>query len=306
VTGPNSNVSTAGAGVGDQPGQQKRSISDFAEMRNLMEELTEEGFVFASAVKGAAGGVTYNYLHPDKRDMLLIYKQGPTPAKDSSVASGTETGLNSADGNLMEMYASEDKRESGPDGKTDYILRHGCTKANDSDEYRGWGTYPLDEDGIAEAEAAAQFLKDKGLKKIVTSSLVRHQQTASIISKALGIPVETDENLRTLNVGDFTGKKRKDVADELNEYFDNPEKQIPGGESVDSFMKRSNSAVAKVRADQQRTLIVTSRSNIFALMGKEAHEKAKVSKPGGVYTLNAENKLAQVFGGSNSDTLAGS
>ena len=307
VTGPGSGLANAGAGVGDQPGQQKRTITDFAEMRATMEALSEEGFVFASAVRGTAGEMTYSYLHPDHRGMLLTYKQGPKAASDSSVASGTETGLNSTDReNIGELFAGGDSREGGPDGKTDYVLRHGCTEANDEDEYRGWGTYPLDEDGIAEAEAAAQFLKDKGLKKIVTSSLVRHQQTAQIIQKVLDVPIDVDENFRTLNVGDFTGKKRKEVGDKLQEYLDNPDKQIPGGESVSGFEKRSNSAFAKVRAEAGRCLIVTSRSNIFALIGKATGDEVKIAKPGGVYTLNAVNKLVQVYGASSTDTLAGS
>src|SRR5208282_4688717 len=75
--------------VGDQPGQQKRTITEFAEMRTATEELVEEGFVFAGTEKGTQGEVTYSYLHPDRRSVLVTYKQGPTPVADSSVAAGT-------------------------------------------------------------------------------------------------------------------------------------------------------------------------------------------------------------------------
>ena len=114
------------------------------------------------------------------------------------------------------------------------------------------------------------------------------------------------ENFRTLNVGDFMGKKRKVYGEKLQEYLDDPSKVIPGGESVDSFIKRSAGAFDKVRADSQRTLVVTSRSNIFGLIGKSTDAEVKIANPGGVYTLNNGNKLTQVLGGDTTDTLAGS
>ena len=291
----------AGNDAGDQPGQAKRTITDFAEMRSAMETLMEDGFHFRkSEYDDELDGITYTYLHPDHRSVLLTYKQGPVAVDDSSVAAGTGRD------NIGELFAGGDSRDKGPEGKTDYVLRHGCTKANDEDEYRGWGTYPLDADGKAEALEAAKFLRDKGLIKIVTSSLVRHQQTARIIANELDIPVETDENFRTLNVGDFTGKKRKVYGEKLQEYLDDPSKVIPGGESVDTFIKRNAGAFDKVRADSQRTLVVTSRSNIFGLIGKSTDAEVKIANPGGVYTLNNGNKLTQVLGSDATDTLAGS
>jgi len=163
----------------------------------------------------------------------------------------------------------------------------------------------LDDDGKAEAERAAEFLKDKGIQRIVTSTLKRHGQTAEILSQTLGVPVETDEGFRTLNVGEFTGKPRKEHSSELQKYLDSPDEKIPGGESVSGFSARSNTAFANVRKNDAAALVITSRSNIFALLGKPTDEKVKVAKPGGVYTLDGKG-LNQVFGGANTDTLAGS
>ena len=285
--------------VGDQTTQpaptddkkQTKRASGFEEVRGIMMQALEDGFVFASALNEGVS-TTYRYLHPDHRELLVNY----TPGKDSSAAAGTDRD------NMMELFVDA---RAGKSAKTDYILRHGCTKANDDDEYRGWGTYGLDADGKQDAEKAAAFLKDKGVKRIVTSTLKRHTQTAEILSRALGVPVETDEGFRTLNVGEFTGKKRSEHADKLQKYLDNPDEVIPGGESVSAFMARSGAAFANARKHDEQTLIVTSRSNIFGLIGKPIEEKVKVAKPGGVYSLNEEG-LKQVYGASNTDTLAGS
>jgi probable phosphoglycerate mutase len=213
---------------------------------------------------------------------------------------------------MMDLYAGDVGAMASKDpgaevrGGTDYVMRHGDTKANDEDVYRGWGEYPIDAQGQADAEKAAEFLKDKGVKKIVTSSLARQKQTADIVSKVLNVPVETDEGFRTLNVGDFTGKRRSEHADRLQKYLDAPTVQIPGGETVHGFEDRSNAAFARARAEGGGTLIVTSRSNIFALQGKSTGDEVKVTQPGGVYELTGDKDLRQIFGSSNTDTLAGS
>jgi HK97 family phage portal protein len=81
--------------------KQKRSLSNPTEVRQLMEELTDEGFVFVSQAKAVEGGTTYRYAHPDQREMYLTYK----PGKDSSDAAGTVRE------NIIALYASDPSME---------------------------------------------------------------------------------------------------------------------------------------------------------------------------------------------------
>jgi len=198
----------------------------------------------------------------------------------------------------------------GPDAPDLYIMRHGTTDANEEDLYRGWGDFHLDADGITNATAAGQFLKDKGIKRIVTSSLARHAETAQIVTNQLGkLPVEINEGFKTLNVGDYAGKKRSKYADDLEWYLNNPEEDIPGGESLDDFVARSNQAFDRERTLNKLagpTLIITSRSNIAGL--KDAGTtgaEIKVANPGGIYRLDATNNLELIYGKEITDTLAG-
>lgn len=191
-----------------------------------------------------------------------------------------------------------------------FVMRHGTTDANEQDLYRGWGEFKLDEKGVADAEKAAAYLKDKGIKHIITSSLERHQQTAGIVSRALGnVTIEKDDDLKTLNVGVYQGKKRSDYEDEVQWYLDHPDEQIPGGESFQDFAERNARAFAKVRAMNEMagpTLVITSRSNIAALESAGvAGADVRVSEPGGVYRMDGQNNLVLVYGDAVTDSLAG-
>ena len=192
-----------------------------------------------------------------------------------------------------------------------YVMRHGTTDANEQDLYRGWGDYSLDADGKAGVAAAAEFLADKGIKRIVTSSLARHKETAQIVSAALGhVPISTDENLRTLNVGTFTGKSRATYGQELTWYLEHPDETIPGGESLANFAVRSTEAFLSAQAANNTvgpTLIITSRSNIsiWETEGVTGNRDVEVAEPGGVYKFDGD-ALALVFGDAKEDTLAGS
>lgn len=190
-----------------------------------------------------------------------------------------------------------------------YVMRHGTTDANEQDVYRGWGAYELDAQGKSDALKAADFLRGKGITRIITSSLIRHQQTATIVAKALGLNVETNDGLKTLNVGVFTGKKRADHADELQWYLDHADDVIPGGESTQQFADRNAKAFADVRTSNEDTgpvLVITSRSNI-AVLENEGVTGAdiKVAEPGGVYRMSGTNTMELIMGSEVPDTLAG-
>jgi broad specificity phosphatase PhoE len=183
------------------------------------------------------------------------------------------------------------KRSLGTGGDTPmFIMRHGTT---DADVFRGWSDCKLDEQGIAEAERTAAMLKDKGIKHIVTSTLARHQQTAGIVSRILGnVPVEHDDDFRTLNVGVYTGKKRSEYADEIEWYLEHTEAEIPGGEAVTDFNDRNTRAFAKIRALNElggATLVITSRSNIAAL--ETAGVTGEFADTDGVYQLDGGDDL---------------
>lgn len=191
-----------------------------------------------------------------------------------------------------------------------YVMRHGTTDANEQDLYRGWGAFKLDADGKEDVQSAAEFLKGKGIKRIVTSSLERHTETAAIAASVLGnIPVTVVDGFKTLNVGVFTGKSRALYQNELEWYIEHSDETIPGGESLEDFADRNARAFETVRTQNEEagpTLVITSRSNIAVLAnaGVTGAEK-KVAEPGGIYRLDGTNNLELIFGDEVTDSIAG-
>lgn len=200
-----------------------------------------------------------------------------------------------------------------PIPQTIYIVRHGDTKFNSDgtgERVRGWSNVPLTAQGQKEALQAAQKLKGKPIAGMVSSDLVRAQQTAAIISKVIGIKPELDPKLRTWNVGIYSGGKSDEVQHEIDEYVNHPQQPIPGGESFHTFMQRVFGAAgaAAQKYFGRPTLLVTHHSVERVLEAWDAagqpqthqidlevyHEKG--DKPGGMKVLRTS--VAALRGGN--------
>lgn len=91
-----------------------------------------------------------------------------------------------------------------------YFLRHGQTDYN---KFRkaaedGSSNTPLNEEGILQAHNAAKMFKDMGIDGIVSSPLIRAQQTAEIVAGYLNVPIIYCDDLQEVRVGVLGGIKR--------------------------------------------------------------------------------------------------
>jgi len=84
---------------------------------------------------------------------------------------------------------------------TFWFLRHGETDWNAKDLAQGNVDIPLNENGKAQARAAALLLRGRGIASIVCSTLGRARTTAEIVCETLGLPVEYDDQLREASYG---------------------------------------------------------------------------------------------------------
>lgn len=74
-----------------------------------------------------------------------------------------------------------------------YFCRHGLTHANVNGVWSGSTETPLTDEGRAQAKRAGQEAKDLGIDYIICSTLGRARDTAEIIAKEIGFPVERIE-----------------------------------------------------------------------------------------------------------------
>ncbi|OGZ57986.1 MAG: hypothetical protein A3G60_04135 [Candidatus Ryanbacteria bacterium RIFCSPLOWO2_12_FULL_47_9c] len=113
--------------------------------------------------------------------------------------------------NHIEVIGSVDdlSRRAPTSGNTYFLIRHGYAKKNFlhiSTSLPDGGKYPLLPQGRREVKKTAQLLKKIGIELIVSSDLTRTKETATILARALKVPVLYDEDMRDLHTGDFEGK----------------------------------------------------------------------------------------------------
>ncbi len=121
-------------------------------------------------------------------------------------------------------------------------MRHGQTIGDIEDRFGGDYDDHLTELGRNQAQKLSFKIKSCGIEKIYSSPKIRAAQTASIINKKTGIPVELMDNLRERNCyGVLTGKVKNDAKKEhpkLVRALDDPKATIEGAEDYFLFKTR--------------------------------------------------------------------
>ena len=133
------------------------------------------------------------------------------------------------------------------------LIRHGETPYNAQQLTLGREDVPLTERGRRQAEALAAALASAGSRRInavYASPLRRAIDTATPIAEALGLPVQVEDGLIEMDVGELDGqpfeKVREHYPDFLRLWFSDQlgEAVMPGGECLRDVQERAWSSVA--------------------------------------------------------------
>ena len=152
-----------------------------------------------------------------------------------------------------------------------YLCRHGQTTGDVEDRYGGDYDDHLTELGNTQAQLLADFLKSKGIKKILVSPLIRAKETAEILGKTLNLVPEVILDLKERNQnGILTGmikseakNKYPDLADLLRDY----KNTIEGAESFEDFQIRIIRAIKGILKMNNETIaIVTHGGPIITIL----------------------------------------
>lgn len=176
-----------------------------------------------------------------------------------------------------------------------YFGRHGSTKLNEKNCYRGQADIPLDDQGRKDADDQRDFLADKNIGQAWTSPLSRARETAKTVLKDHGLRATSNEALLPLDAGKFTGEKKSDYADKIKYYHEHPDVPIPGGESIDEINKRVRRPIFKALRVGVRTgkpSYISSHSSVIHSLGQILHgdHKAALVEPGGVVAVTFDGK----------------
>ncbi|MDH7480916.1 MAG: histidine phosphatase family protein [Armatimonadota bacterium] len=132
-----------------------------------------------------------------------------------------------------------------------YLVRHGEVEFNRANAYIGSTDLPLNEIGRQQAHLLADYLANKNISSVYSSNLSRAVETAQVLAKRLGVPINLIPELRELNYGEWEGVPESEVESRFSNlyhmYLENPLKvRIPGGEKVQDLIDRAWPAFLQV------------------------------------------------------------
>jgi ribonuclease H / adenosylcobalamin/alpha-ribazole phosphatase len=154
------------------------------------------------------------------------------------------------------------------------FLRHGETPHTVDKRFSGsGGANPgLSETGVAQAQAAAQYLsKIGGVDAVISSPMLRTRQTADTVAEALGLDVVVNDAWVECSFGDWDGFTFAEVQEkwpeQLNAWMESTSVAPPGGESFDACARRARSARDSVlSAYPGKTVVVVTHVTPIKLM----------------------------------------
>jgi probable phosphoglycerate mutase len=121
------------------------------------------------------------------------------------------------------------------------LWRHGQTDWNTINRFQGHSDIPLNSVGIFQAEHAARELAALKPTRIISSDLLRTQQTAAALSAITGIDVALDPRLRETYGGHWEGRTGEENRELDGENFS---RWLTGGDIPAGTIGESRSQVA--------------------------------------------------------------
>ena len=159
-----------------------------------------------------------------------------------------------------------------------WFLRHGETDWNAQGISQGNIDIPLNAVGVAQARAAAEKLRNRGIATIVASPLSRARVTAEFVGEALGLPVALDPDLREVSFGVQEGQAMSGwFADWVNGAF------TPEGAETFAALRHRAVAAANRAIGQPPSVLVVAHGALFrslrATMGIEPNMRTQNAVP---------------------------
>ncbi len=152
-----------------------------------------------------------------------------------------------------------------------FLIRHGETDWMSEGKLQGRSQVSLNERGKKQAQAGARFIKNVRPTRLISSSLLRAQETAYWIHRECGLSVRKDPRLNEIFFGEWEGKSHEEIQEnfpgfyqdwlELSENF-----KAPGGESIQTVRHRILSFFAEIRSYQGTVAAVSHGGPIRLLI----------------------------------------
>jgi len=178
------------------------------------------------------------------------------------------------------------------------LVRHGETYWNKERRVQGGDSdIELNDTGSEQARKIAAFLENEPIAAILSSPMQRTIATAKIIASQHQLPVEIDQGLRELKVGELEGMPVSNLTTTFSQFLmqwwqDRGATKLPNGESLIELQQRAWKVIEGLleRHKDGTVVVVSHYFVILAIIFKaldlplDCFTKFKVD-PGGVSIL---------------------
>jgi len=143
------------------------------------------------------------------------------------------------------------------------LVRHGETKWNVKEVFRGQIDIELNETGMKQAELLAEYLSSIKIDAIYSSALKRALATAEKIASFHKLNVVTAPGLMDLDFGEWQGLPHQEVRNRYKELYtqwiSHPERvKTPGGENLDVVKTRAMGMVDQIITKYDGSIVLVS------------------------------------------------
>jgi len=156
------------------------------------------------------------------------------------------------------------------------LVRHGQTEWNRVERFRGRADIPLNETGLAQAEATGRRIAaERKLSAVYSSPLSRTIKTAGVIARYFDLPVLAHIGLIDIDYGQWQGLTPDEVRENwpqmIDAWYTKPDSlHIPGGETLSDVRTRAMKAVKElVDHHEGETIVIVGHTviNRIILLG---------------------------------------
>jgi broad specificity phosphatase PhoE len=178
-----------------------------------------------------------------------------------------------------------------------YIMRHGKTELNRVKALQGRSDGPLNDEGIRQAELAAERLRGIAFSYVFSSPLIRAVRTAEIV--APGKEITIDHRLIEMDYGPYEGRDLNNLPPEIMTFFsDFVNNPAPDGmEQLSSVVSRAGAFVEEIRNLPGNILISThaiAMKGILEYLTPDSHGSYWSKYIGNCAVYAAENENGNI------------
>jgi broad specificity phosphatase PhoE len=160
-----------------------------------------------------------------------------------------------------------------------WLVTHPETQLDHQGRIHGHLDPPLSYTGKLHARQIAKGFKSKKVTKIHSSPRQRAHETAQMISKETGAPVEVHKDLEPWNLASMSGAKINSIRPLLEFFSKRPDRAVPGGESKSAVLTRYSKFMKRVKPGE--AVVGHSQHSLALQHAQKGGDASKVPMVGG-------------------------